>query len=415
MGRHFKGFGNCINEYFRISTAHGLRRSGWAATFWGKIFWLIVFGVGVAGFVILCGFLVADFVKYPVKIATSTQTNDIVEFPAVTVCNLGSSNQNVNDSIVYCSFDGGICYPYNKFKTYQSAKYGSSCFTFNSRDADKLKSINVGRNFGLTLFLNVHRGSSESTGADTEGFRIAVHPPGSQPFPEIDGFSLPTGFEATVSISYNYNERLGSPYSDCTEETLDSAGYNVTSLTCEAPCMAQNTECDCLPLCQETNVEKQYTLSLWPSLNHKATIMNMLKTSKTWKGHLSDGTIDISQLAAITVYFKDFTSTKTTETKAFTLPQFISQVGGLSALCIGFSVLTVIEFVEFFLSLVFAPMKKSNKSDRQSLTSRSDQSDKSDQFDRSESVLSTETVGQPPAMPRMSSAPSFAIHDFTEH
>ncbi len=51
------------------------------------------------------------------------------------------------------------------------------------------------------MILNVERFEHLPGVGESDGFRVSVHPVGSNPFPEIQGFSIPTGMEVLVATN----------------------------------------------------------------------------------------------------------------------------------------------------------------------------------------------------------------------
>ena len=52
----------------------------------------------------------------------------------------------------------------------------------------------------------------------SEGVRVVLHPPGTQPFPLTEGFDVPTGFLVSLGIKPKHRKRVGAPHGSCLSE-----------------------------------------------------------------------------------------------------------------------------------------------------------------------------------------------------
>ena len=51
--------------------------------------------------------------------------------------------------------------------------------------------------------------------AGSEGVHVIIHPPDVCPIPLAEGFDVPPGYTASLSVRPRRNERIGPPHGDC--------------------------------------------------------------------------------------------------------------------------------------------------------------------------------------------------------
>lgn len=384
----------------QISTAHGFRRFAWANQLWAKICWLVVFVIGFIAFVVLIVFSIKHYETYAVKTIVKTEIANSAEFPSVTVCNLnpirrsaltdveertlnstveaGSASDStavtkriadqvrtiskpgnghlLEKLILYCSYGGKICHPEKHFVPYQSSRYGQ-CYTFNSKDDPSAFSVQLGSVYGLTLILDAERFEHVPGVGESDGFRVSVHPKGTDPFPEIQGFSIPTEMEVLVGLRQKKTERLKDPYEKC-DDQLPKDGFLKTTLSCGKECTTEDSCSTCYLPCREREYNMRFSLTKWPNNKHQNTLLDML-------GTLHDKTFlenRIPDLAQLKVFYKDFAQTTVSQEPAYSWPRLLAQIGGISALCIGMSVLTLFESCDLAISAAIANKKDEDES-----------------------------------------------------
>ena len=54
-----------------------------------------------------------------------------------------------------------------------------------------------------------------STVAASEGVRVVIHPPDTQPFPFAEGYDVPPGYSASFGVRPRRNMRIGQPHGNC--------------------------------------------------------------------------------------------------------------------------------------------------------------------------------------------------------
>ena len=56
---------------------------------------------------------------------------------------------------------------------------------------------------------------TRSAVAASEGFRVVVHPPDTQPFLFAEGYDVPPGYSASLGVRPRRNIRIGPPHGAC--------------------------------------------------------------------------------------------------------------------------------------------------------------------------------------------------------
>uniref|UniRef100_A0AC35UIK0 Amiloride-sensitive sodium channel n=1 Tax=Rhabditophanes sp. KR3021 TaxID=114890 RepID=A0AC35UIK0_9BILA len=106
-----------------------------------------------------------------------------------------------------CSWNGNQCNINEDFRLHTDPQYGN-CYTFNSDSAKRLISSRAGSSYGLRLMLYVNSSDYLPT-TEMAGVKISIHEIGKNPYPEIFGYSGPTGAISSYGISLRKVKRLG--------------------------------------------------------------------------------------------------------------------------------------------------------------------------------------------------------------
>uniref|UniRef100_A0ABM0LU21 Low-density lipoprotein receptor-related protein 2-like n=1 Tax=Saccoglossus kowalevskii TaxID=10224 RepID=A0ABM0LU21_SACKO len=76
-----------INAFGLDTTAHGVLRIAGAKSFFGKIFWSVIFLVAVGAFIRQLYLLLDQYFEYPINVKKEVISETMLEFPSVTICN----------------------------------------------------------------------------------------------------------------------------------------------------------------------------------------------------------------------------------------------------------------------------------------------------------------------------------------
>ncbi|XP_072040597.1 acid-sensing ion channel 2-like [Amphiura filiformis] len=257
------------------------------------------------------------------------------------------------------------------------------CYTFNnpSNVEDALVVNKPGIDNGLTLTLDIKQDDyilGEFQGA---GIKVVLHPHGERPLMKEVGFAVSPGFETLVGIKHIKSTSVPLPYSsNCTDEGLKySKVYtvplclheckvdHVTGLcgcrdyrypnessetecgpeemyNCTIPKEKQFTKminCNCNIPCSSETYEGRLSFSYWPGLPASLQLKEIYP-------EYPDRTSQRENLLRMKLYYEELSYTNVEQFPAYTLADLGSDVGGTLGLLCGMSLITVIEFLDFF-------------------------------------------------------------------
>lgn len=176
----------------------------------------------------------------------------------------------LNEFMVNCFFGGHYCSFEEDFKQFFDPYY-YNCFTYTSRESRESEAVGeiqyslsegiengwsavvltgsgmMTKNEELRVLPGLHESKSAVSGS--EGVRVVIHPPGTEPFPFTEGYDTPPGFSASFGIRPRLNLRVGQPYGNCTAEnpfnTTSEKRYR--SISCQKKCLQHHViqKCGC--------------------------------------------------------------------------------------------------------------------------------------------------------------------------
>ncbi|CAJ0959859.1 unnamed protein product, partial [Mesorhabditis belari] len=331
-----------------------------------------------------------------------------------------SMSQNKEDFIKRCSFNLRDCQIDADFQQHYDQTYGN-CFTFNFNRTKKLKAHRAGANYGLKVILYADIAEYLPT-TEAVGFRITVHDKWIVPFPDAFGYNAPTGFLSAFGVRMKKFKRLGDPYGDCRsleegnkrqkdEEFFLYKNFNYSVEACHRSCTQQeiiekcgcadpsyplpkgqenckavdpkareciqNTtidignkiadnswdECICHQPCEETNYEVTYSAARWPS--GSANVMECASGDYLCLEKYK------KNAAMIQVFYEELNYETMEESPQYTLTSALADLGGLTGLWIGASVVSLLEIVSLIIFCFQAwnqKRKDANTSNPSSLT-----------------------------------------------
>jgi hypothetical protein len=238
------------------------------------------------------------------------------------------------------------------------------------------------------------------------GIQLFVHNSSSQPLIDTQGVSLSAGHHTDIVLAKTVYNKQPTPYSNCLEaqDTFDSNSYRLTvelagkyeqkyclqlcfqtffidmcgcydvttlSIPNSRPCnVTQLLECglkafayfydspfdaNCTNECPQECTLIEYDLSLSYSTFPTPFYADLLTQydrlySANKKNFTSYEQVKESVLS-INVYFDDLSFVSIDEVPARSLEQFIGEIGGFIGLCIGTSLLSVVELLELLYSI----------------------------------------------------------------
>ncbi|XP_067144921.1 degenerin-like protein asic-2 [Centruroides vittatus] len=263
-----------IQTFFGSSAVIGLPQIAGSRHVLRKLLWCAVLIIGITFCALESYKFMTEFYKYPVVINLEIENKGILEFPAVTVCNINRvrkseyhviiNPENANHTTTfinsternrYCSEErlvdernqaefyskyfflnktvrNEIGHQYHKFiatKSLRNMNFSShfftpitkpnygACYTFNSKIntsyEDVPMSTHIGPKSGLALTLNLEL-EEYLDDVKTVGARVVIHSREEFPDTEGEGINIPPGMETNLAITKKSIKRLKSPYKD---------------------------------------------------------------------------------------------------------------------------------------------------------------------------------------------------------
>lgn len=291
-------------------------------------------------------------------------------------CYIANNEVNCSDYLSYIMTNKGIC------------------ITFNSEETVKTKGPVVawlpGPDDGFSFILNVEQQEDEFPFSFGSGLRVLVHDPTSYPLMEEHGFAVPPGLEVYARTTKSQVQYLKKPYSerDCvaTEQLKDYAKHSFglkyspescaikctddfvktcncsfysflndscsmyDSVTCALPLLrnippeTQQQICQtCLPLCSATQYRVHLSQMAFPNEAAVSAMDSVLNTSS------SSELVQLlrTDYLRLNVYYESMRYSVTQQLPVLGIAELWSRIGGLMGLCLGASLLTLIEWVDF--------------------------------------------------------------------
>lgn len=346
--------------------------------------------------------LMADYFTYPFSTSIEIVFETPLTFPAVSFCSLSKSfaNMSLADLMLDCSFDGTTrCLNYSDdyFQAYEDPEY-LKCFRFNSgldmlgRQVNVSKSSLPGRIGGFQIGLK-----------EKAGLAVSIHSQSVRPFPfefynNINGDTIyvTSGFMTDISFERIVTKRLGEPYNNCVKEpnqfngnkTLIQYILNKNQSYTQSKCIniyfalkyLTDNECGCgnatldnvwseCFIRQEKRNQTGCT-SMYRSRFYRETIslqnytdkycplecdFDTFTTSYSFQPFVSLPTqvgVLRNESVRLMVYFKESKYTVISQSAIITIADIVSYCGGVLGVFVGFSFLSLIEFVNLFIEVV---------------------------------------------------------------
>ncbi|VBB26492.1 unnamed protein product [Acanthocheilonema viteae] len=337
------------------------------------------------------------------EIAIKEQAKENLMF-AVGEMNYGAKvnmSQRKDELILKCSFNQRDCNIESDFKLYYDQIYGN-CYTFNWNRTEQVTAHQAGANFGLRVLLYADTSEYLPT-SEAVGFRITVHDKWVVPFPDAFGYNAPTGFLSSFGVRMKKFNRIVPPHGQCLEDSKSNqesiySGYNYSTEGCHRTCNQKEvirtcgcanpaypmpstaksckvsdhiareciknatlhlsrlssegklTSCVCHQPCSEVNYDITYSAARWPS-----------GTTKVME---CDAVDDLcmeryrKNAAVIQVFYEELNYETLTETPSYTLTSALADLGGLTGLWIGASVVSLMEIIALIVYTVQAYVKR---------------------------------------------------------
>eukprot|EP00117_Sycon_ciliatum_P001065 scpid49206/ scgid6888/ Amiloride-sensitive sodium channel subunit alpha; Alpha-NaCH; Epithelial Na(+) channel subunit alpha; Nonvoltage-gated sodium channel 1 subunit alpha; SCNEA len=323
---------------------------------------------------------------------------------AMTAAEIAKYGYDLSKLMVSCTFRGQPCGIEN-FTRFESARYGN-CYTFNNNISTQIQISQPGPAFGLAIDLAYDPLEEIGLLSHGAGFQVAVHEPRSKVFPEEDGMSISPATATSIGIRQAVVERLGEPYGNCTNITGYDwgnlySGYKYTRTICLKECFAQamldacgcvsenilvgkrlclpatlnKTEADCraeieelyriykLPClqcfnpCKERIYRTTVSTASWPSFEYQREFKQLLKQKGFQVDHF-DVVRFRDQYARVEVFYEELNFENIVQKPAYEPENLLADMGGQLGLWLGFSVLAILEIIEYLIYMLLVALGK---------------------------------------------------------
>ncbi|CEF60105.1 Na+ channel, amiloride-sensitive family and Degenerin family-containing protein [Strongyloides ratti] len=337
-----------------------------------------------------------------IAITTQAQQNLMFAVGAKPMEQKIAMSQKMSELILKCSFNQRDCDFKKDFKLHYDATYGN-CYTFNWDRSKNVSANRAGANYGLRLLLFANISEYLPT-TESVGFRITVHDKWITPFPDAFGYSAPTGFMTSFGVRMKQFIRLPAPYGRCLDyfEADENfhiyRGYNYSVESCHRSCTQREVikacgcsdpmypgfnnsevcsvldpvarrciqnitsqltkdiseglykDCICHQPCLESGYEVSFSAARWPSGTSKimeCEASNDLCMEKYKKN-----------AAMVQIFYEELNFETLTESPAYSLTSALADLGGLTGLWIGASVVSLLEIVALIIYTTQAYVQK---------------------------------------------------------
>ncbi|XP_077982690.1 uncharacterized protein LOC144437595 [Glandiceps talaboti] len=317
---------------------------------------------------------------------------------------LAKYGHQAEDMILQCSFEDIACNA-SDFYVFQNDNYGN-CFTFNSWQLtghSRRSSMRPGSKYGLKLTLFIEQDEYIPLYGQEAGVRVLIHQPDIIPFPEDEAITVAPGLKTSIGLRRDMVQSPDAPYTNCTNHKKFSSifgnGYNYSDLACHKSKVHEYIlrECGCVdtiyvegPMCQilyedeemcrqlmqffyqrgllssdckEPCKDVQYSKTLsqaqWPSNKHVGGVQKVIRA---FNDKVRNAVVDKESLRdnllRLEVYYDELNYQKITKVPAYLIEELLGDIGGLLGLYIGLSLITVVEFLELFVTAFRYLIKK---------------------------------------------------------
>lgn len=272
-----------------------------------------------------------------------------------------------------------------------------SCFTFNHRNSPKSYTLRrTGENNGFKALMRVRQDEYVSW-IDVASLLIYVHPSSESVFSESVGYQVAPRTSAQIISSKVSYQRLNGKYGDCANSVDEVNSYyyegSYTTAGCLRSCYqdAVKEACQCMdPRYSIPEGETACNIEMWNCVHN---VTDMKGDASNWPECRCSAPCNESQfvssygvtafvseplecnpssekynscmenfadMAMVTVMVPRLSQRIFIEYPKMTFNQFISYIGGLAGIFIGFSIMTIVDVGILLLLLARACMLKDN-------------------------------------------------------
>lgn len=348
-----------------------------------------------------------DYITYDIGTAVDLKTEEETIFPTISFCtsNKEQWHTSLDKMIMTCSFDrdeGCKNLSAIYFETFDDPFFGE-CYRFNSGKNGLLKSFIPGLNHGFILTLNV---------PFVKYFFLSIHNHTAYPLNlEDSAYRLSTGQNNFFEIVRTCRKKLNQPYNNCIKDTKTYNGnkkiieylenmfhisyrYRDCITLCRIFYFLENNNCGCnsSPLlykkdcifsqftdddmnnevkkCMHNFIKNQKKIYCSPYCPSRCETYQLLINTYNQEVNSLDqipmaarfeNISDLKQhYIGIFVYYTDLEYTEIKQHPKSEPITLVSSIGGVLSLCIGISLISLVEVIEILIEVFYALIKKND-------------------------------------------------------
>ncbi|KAI1729851.1 amiloride-sensitive sodium channel domain-containing protein [Ditylenchus destructor] len=298
-----------------------------------------------------------------------------------------------------CSFNGKACDIDKDFSIIADPTFGN-CYTFNHNRNETKSSFRAGPANGLRLLLFVNA-SEYLPITESVGVRISIHDQDEFPFPDVFGYNAPTGFISSFGMKLSRMSRLPSPFGQCVKDGIGDKyiyrNYRYSTEGCYRSCFQEmvtkncgcadprfptppgvshcevfnstsrkcleeqtvqlgkmhklvgsGSRCKCQQPCEQSIYTVSYSAANWPSYS-----LNMSNSDACDLGQDLCNEYFRENGAMVEIFYEALNYEVFVESEAYGLVKMMADFGGQLGLWSGVSFMTCVEYLFFFVELLF--------------------------------------------------------------
>ena len=399
----------CLKKMCQTANAHGVPKIFNSERVVIRLMWLICILICSSLCIWMLTKTVDSFFEYSAVTNIDIKPEMPSPFPSVRICSLTPTlrNYTLYERIIYCKFNG-INDCTNDFVLYLDYFVSKMCLRFNTSSLNKFFATKSGSRSGLAMTLfdglfNEPRRNSYQV--PSNGLQIYIYNNSIEPNAEESLIAAP-GFTTSFAISKIVSSKLTEPYNDCidtlnTYKSFDSTLYkeivNSNHSYRQSDCLdfvfirtispnvsfndryqflfeysisnsidklahkfyenvssnkAIMSQCpfECNSVFYETTIFQ----ADYPSNNEYLNLINKtVLLSNFPNGNLTSLNEFKQSMYSIFIYFNHLTYTQISQQPQISLWNLISSIGGLFGLFMGLSFLSLIDFFETLIEIIF--------------------------------------------------------------
>ena len=349
-----------------------------------------------------------EYIEYKTISNIKIITNQIsLTFPAITFCNMNKNNMTIKEMLKKCDFNKRPCTDEDFTETLAFSNGWGTCYSYNVH----INSTNITRRlmenkfsgYETGLNMQLFLGLPSDSNSDQNGLWMFIHNNYELPL-KNQALEITTGLKTNLIIKKEKSIKLPDPYSECqTDETIrqkitkelnsyltaNNRTYKqsccfLECLTIELSRMCNNCsieyemiEKNCLM--SERNCTEHFFAFHWEKLfdnkckrqcplecemesfKYTTTYSNFPSMQYYRKNNQNISTEYFEykySMLSLSIYYESISVTEISETKKYSFPSLVSNVGGTLGVCVGASFLSFIEALDFLYELVVILLKK---------------------------------------------------------